>query len=190
MDASEIKINAVLPTDGSGLWSDVAKGVRVTKLRLRVLESETNGQQPDFGELRVHFDRRTWRIDQHGLIYTDGLFLSGLRPLLNSIGLAGRDVDYSEQGMQCDDYVSCDDEGEFISSWIDYHLKIAFQSKPFAVESGYISLDMGRPGTLHLVRGRWLPEYSEKYLTGASPNDRRLVQWTALVSHTLSSEVG
>jgi hypothetical protein len=40
-----------------------------------------------------------------------------LQAYCNSIGLAGDDVGYSEQGMQGDNYVSCDVGGKFIASY-------------------------------------------------------------------------
>ena len=36
---------------------------------------------------------------------------------LHQHGLPGNDVDYSEQGMQGDDYVSCDVGEEFLKAW-------------------------------------------------------------------------
>jgi len=62
----------------------------------------------DFGELRVYFNTATWDVDKDGLIYTDSLFLEELCGLLTSMGIDASDVSYSEQGMQGDNYVSCD----------------------------------------------------------------------------------
>ena len=73
-------------------------------------------EERDFGELRVYFNTKTWDISKHGLIYTDSQFLRDLIRFLAAHGLA-LDVDYSEQGMQGDDYVSLDVEGKFIASW-------------------------------------------------------------------------
>lgn len=64
-----------------------------------------------YGELRIYFNKKDWNIDKDGLIYTDDLFLKGLKKHLVELGCsvrASRDVDYSEQGMQDDDFVSCD----------------------------------------------------------------------------------
>jgi hypothetical protein len=108
----ELKKPVTLNTDGRGLWSDCARQVSVTALSLPYVADDN-----DFGELRIHFDTDTWNLDEHGLIYTDKQFERELKKFLNGIGLAGSDVDYSEQGMQGDDYVSCDVGGKFISSW-------------------------------------------------------------------------
>lgn len=105
-------LDVVLSTDGSSLWSDVAKPVKIVGLSLSYVNTDE-----DFGELRVYFDTKSWDVDTDGLIYTDSGFMSQLKELLKRIGLAGNYVSYSEQGMQGDNYVSCDVEEEFIRSY-------------------------------------------------------------------------
>lgn len=103
----------IFNTDGKrGLWSNKAKAVEIVDMRLHV-----HFEEKDFGELCVEFNEDTWDIEEDGLIYTDTGFMAELREFLNAHGLAGADVDYSEQGMQGDDYVSCDVGKEFIASW-------------------------------------------------------------------------
>lgn len=101
-----------LNTSGDGYWSNQAKSVTVTGLRVAYINNEQ-----DFGELRVFFDPKSWNVDKDGLIYTDKQFLKELRALLDSLGLVGSNVDYSEQGMQGMDYVSCDVGQAFLDSW-------------------------------------------------------------------------
>ncbi len=101
----------ILNTNGRGLWSNVAKAVTIVDMKLGYIADEK-----DFGELCVYFDK-SWEVDKDGLIYTDRQFEKELREFLNSHGLAGDDVDYSEQGMQGDDYVSCDVGEKFLNSW-------------------------------------------------------------------------
>ena len=103
---------ANLETDGRGLWSDRKAEVRTTHLSTIVYGE-------DFGELRVYFDPETWDVVTDGLIYTDDKFLAQLRVALQSVRLAGDDVDYSEQGMQGGDYVSLDVGKDFIDTWND-----------------------------------------------------------------------
>jgi hypothetical protein len=43
--------------------------------------------------------------------------MSYLQDFLNQHGLTGKDVDYSEQGMQGNGYVSCDVGKPFLDSW-------------------------------------------------------------------------
>ena len=113
-------VNVVLHTDGEGLWSEVAKAVTVNGLSLNLWHADEAEEEFDlsFGELQVKFDLSSWDPREDGLIYTDRRFEDELRAYLNSIGLKGDDVDYSEQGMQGDDYVSCDVGADFIESWL------------------------------------------------------------------------
>jgi hypothetical protein len=101
----------VFNTDGSGYWSNKAKSVEIVDVRLGYVSDEK-----DFGELCVYFND-TWDNDADGLIYTDRLFLLQLQMFLEEQGLSAN-VDYSEQGMQGDDYVSLDVEDDFIASWV------------------------------------------------------------------------
>ena len=107
-----LKVNQIVSTDGSGLWSNTAKQVRILGLSVPYISDEQ-----DFGELRVHFDVAYWDVNEDGLIYTDRQFERELQDLLTNMGLAGADVSYSEHGMQGDDYVSLDVGEEFIASW-------------------------------------------------------------------------
>jgi len=98
-----VKVKAVLHTNGKGLWSRAIANVKV-----ELLEYDKPAGH-SLGELRVYFDEKHWPVDKFGLIYTDDLFLKELHGLLKKHNLLqDYDVDYSEQGMQGDDYVSCD----------------------------------------------------------------------------------
>jgi hypothetical protein len=102
----------ILSTVGDGYWSNAAKPVLITDMKLGYISDEL-----DFGELRVYFDTKFWDVEKDGLIYTDSNFCSELREFLNDQGLVGKDVSYSEQGMQGDDYVSLDIGKKFLKSW-------------------------------------------------------------------------
>ena len=102
-----------LHTNGKGYWSNVAKAVDITKLDLQYCTAER-----DFGELCVYFNTNSWDVNTNGLIYTDKLFMTELRAYLQTIGFTAEeanDVSYSEQGMQTDEYVSCDVGAVFIA---------------------------------------------------------------------------
>lgn len=103
----------IFNTSGDGYWSSVVNA------QVEIVDMEVSycSDEKDFGELRVIFNTDTWNVDEHGLIYTDKLFMQQLREFLKQHGLAGDDVSYSEQGMQGDDYVSCDMGAKFIRSW-------------------------------------------------------------------------
>lgn len=107
------KFNTTLHTNGSGYWSNKARAVETTKLVLAYTNDEL-----DFGELRVYFNTDTWDTDTDGLIYTDKQFITELRTALTNAGFDASDVDYSEQGMQGDNYVSCDVGECFINTFM------------------------------------------------------------------------
>lgn len=110
---------ATLHTNGTGYWSTAVKAVRVTELRVNYIN-----KAHDFGELCVLFNTDDWCAVKDGLIYTDSLFLQELRHLITEMGYAGDDVGYSEQGMQGDNYVSCDVGEEFIASYNAKHADV------------------------------------------------------------------
>ena len=109
-----------LNTAGNGLWSNESQAVSIVNIELGTA-TLWEGDPPDelFGELRVYFNPETWDVRELGLIYTDKRFLAELRAFLNSHGLPGADVCYSEQGMQGDDYVSLDAGGKFYAAWME-----------------------------------------------------------------------
>ncbi len=102
-----------LNTNGSGYWSDAKKTVLVEYI-------SCDAQDDDFAELCVKFNTQTWNVDADGLIYTDKQFLHELRAALIANGFsaaAANDVEYSEQGMQGLNYVSCDVGAKFIKAF-------------------------------------------------------------------------
>jgi len=123
-------------TAGNGLWSGEERTVRITDMQLGYVADEL-----DFGELRVYFDRRTWNVNEHGLIYTDRQFMRELQAFLTEHGLVGKDVSYSEQGMQGDDYVSLDIGEDFLQAWaakfgMDLQAKVDADNAAFAARWG------------------------------------------------------
>ena len=113
-----MKFEHQLHTNGHGLWSDCATAVRTTSISLAYVDDDES-----FGELRVYFNPEDWDCDKQGLIYTDPLFIRELCAALEQGGLSSIGIDYSEQGMQGDDYVSLDVGAEFISSWCARYIK-------------------------------------------------------------------
>ena len=135
--------DVVLHTDGKrGLWSNVAKAVRIVDMKIGYIDDDFEpGKHPTFGELRVYFDTDTWDVREDGLIYTDRGFLKELREFLDAHGLVGKDVSYSEQGMQGDDYVSLDVGGKFLKAWgekfaINWDAKVRKQEQAFKARWG------------------------------------------------------
>ena len=102
-----------LHTNGTGYWSTTATAVTVEALDLQYITNDK-----DFGELCIHFNTNDWDTATDGLIYTDKLFMQELRAYLQTVGFTeaeANDVNYSEQGMQSDNYVSCDVGAVFIA---------------------------------------------------------------------------
>ena len=108
-----MNVFTTLHTNGNGYWSNKRKAVDVTKLDLQYCTPEK-----DFGELCVYFTKASWDTTVDGLVYTDKLFMQELRAYLQTLGFTeaeANDVNYSEQGMQTDNYVSCDVGAVFIA---------------------------------------------------------------------------
>jgi len=100
-------------TNGKGYWSNVQKAVEIVDMQVAYINDER-----DFGELRVYFNTDTWDVNVDGLIYTDKQFRNELQAFLIAHGLPGKDVSYSEQGMQGDNYVSFDIvSAKFLRAW-------------------------------------------------------------------------
>ena len=107
-----------LHTNGRGYWSSKATAVTIEALDLQYITNDK-----DFGELCIHFatdelGANCWDTATDGLIYTDKLFMAELRTYLQTVGFTeaeANDVSYSEQGMQSDNYVSCDVGAVFIA---------------------------------------------------------------------------
>lgn len=97
---------------GNGLWSNVKGTVEIVDMRLGYVNDER-----DFGELCVYFNDKHWDVNIDGLIYTDHSFMTDLRNFLALHGLNNLDIEYSEQGMQGDDYVSLDVGADFLQAW-------------------------------------------------------------------------
>lgn len=114
----EKDVDAVLNTNGSSLWSDKAKPVRITKIWVESRWYE--GEDDAWGTVKVYFNTDDWNYETDGLIYTDDMFEEDLVYFLSSIvpGFDGTDFGYSEQGMQGDDYVDFDIGGDSLAKLI------------------------------------------------------------------------
>ena len=100
-------------TNGKGYWSRAVKAVRIVDMQVTYINDER-----DFGELRVYFNTEDWDVNTDGLIYTDKQWRNELQAFLDTQGLSGKDISYSEQGMQGDNYVSLDIvSAAFINTW-------------------------------------------------------------------------
>ena len=114
-----MKVDINTMCDGMGLWSRrPLRRVHISKINIGYINDEE-----DFGELRATFDKG-WKVSDAGLIYTDALWIKDFRIGLIAHGFsseAADNVDYSEQGMQGDDYVSMDVGKKFLDEWKTIH---------------------------------------------------------------------
>lgn len=121
---------AVAKTAGNGYWSRDIRKVIHSKAELCLwdnqLDDYVNLNIPiKFCEMRVYFPKKNWDVTKHGLIYTDPQWIKDFRASLVLLGFSAnsvRNVDYTEQGMQGDNYVSLYVNSAFI--------KKAFKLKP------------------------------------------------------------
>ncbi len=110
----------VASTNGRGLWSDVCKKVVHARANLSLWDTEVGEfyfNKLKHAELRVYFTKKYWDVDKHGLIYTDPNWIKQARQCFVNMGFSKnsvKSIDYTENGMQGNDYVSLDVESSFI----------------------------------------------------------------------------
>jgi hypothetical protein len=122
--ADRITVNFLTQTEGDGLWSGARKKVRIIGLSLN-----------DAFDFKVYFlteGQDSWDPYKDGLIYTDEGWLRSLRANLKILGFSDRSInsiDYSEQGMQGDDFVSLDADDPFIKEFCEkYNVEVDNES--------------------------------------------------------------
>lgn len=95
-------------TNGRGLWSNIERKVDIDSIVVHWADMDINDEPWRSVEVRVGFTPETWDINEDGLIYTDTRFTAGVRKILKNRGLAliSKDLNYTEQGMQGENYVS------------------------------------------------------------------------------------
>lgn len=122
---------AVTKTAGNGHWSRDIRKIIHSRAELCLwddqLDDYVNRNLPiKFGEMRVYFPKKNWDVTKHGLIYTDPQWIKDFRASLVSLGFSAnsvRNVDYTEQGMQGDNYVSLDVDNAFIKQALKLNTK-------------------------------------------------------------------
>lgn len=118
LDSTDVRFDEPfdIPVGDDGLWSsdDCPSSFRATGLAINYC-SDTY----DHGELHVNFNPLLWDVRVHGLVYTDSTAEQGIRDMLQELGIDG-EVAYSEQGMQGEDYISLDTNGEFLASYVEF----------------------------------------------------------------------
>jgi len=108
-----LKTPMLCQTNGDGYWSGTNRTVATTKVEIEVGEIEFSLHRGTVFlpvHIKAFFPKRSWDTDKHGLIYTDSLWLKDFRKQFAkqfpSLAWAANKIDYTEQGMQGDNYVS------------------------------------------------------------------------------------
>jgi hypothetical protein len=122
-----IKKPIVCKTDGKGLWSEAARTITIRRIELDYISpnfdfadtTDSDGlyivtDSDMYVTFRVYFTKKDWNIHKHGFIYTDNSFIRDLRKQMNDLPMfrgifttrGDAAVDYTEQGMQGENYVS------------------------------------------------------------------------------------
>lgn len=109
-----MKTSFTLETDGSGLWSREKRKIKIVRVEFGAYNNE----------ICLFFTKNSWDPDKHGLIYTDKKFINGLRQYMIASGVpkeVAKDLDYTEQGMQGEGYVSLefsDKTNRYLLNWL------------------------------------------------------------------------
>ena len=131
MSEKTLNVGFMTRNGNDGLWSDaVPRDVRIHMLNVNTWED--NLETSDFAELRAYFNTRDWGIRSLGLLYTDEGWMKTFKENLRKMGFseaAIKDVDYSEQGMQGDDFVSMDVGDAFIREFVKYDSEAIYEVK-------------------------------------------------------------
>jgi hypothetical protein len=92
-------------TNGKGFWSNTVAEVNIVGYELTHLTCYRNDY---YSYTKLYFDN-SWNTKEYGLIYTDPLFIKDVTLNLKPI-LKFKSIDYTENGMQGNNYVSleCD----------------------------------------------------------------------------------
>ena len=96
-----------IPVGYGSKWAGMPHPGHITgELVFKLFETEDD----TWLEAKFYFDPATWDIDRYGLIYTDRTFMSELQNRLtaNKGFKHAQGIDYSECGMQGDNFIHMD----------------------------------------------------------------------------------
>jgi len=108
-----LKTPMLCQTKGDGHWSGNTRTVATSKIEMEVGDIDASLYWCKVFlpvHMKVYFPKKSWDTDKHGLIYTDSLWLKDFRKQFAkqfpSLAWVVKKIDYTEQGMQGDNYVS------------------------------------------------------------------------------------
>lgn len=88
-----------------GLWGANAEPIEFEVSEAEVIYGDAESKH---GFVSLNIRLKDYQAGQHGLVYTDPVFLDSLKAVLAQAGMDGEALHYSEAGMQGDDYVNLD----------------------------------------------------------------------------------
>ena len=105
----------VMPTQDKTLWADAGelpKKFNVTKMKIAIYDEQDDQDPYSYGNggLIVYHNAGTWKM------YTDDVTRVQIADYL---GIANKDIDFSEQGMQDEEYMHFDIEDDAVAQLID-----------------------------------------------------------------------
>ena len=105
----------VMPTQDKTLWADAGelpKKFNVTKMKIAIYDEQDDEDPYSYGNggLLVYHNAGTWKM------YTDDVTRVQIADYL---GIANKDIDFSEQGMQDEEYMHFDIEDDAVAQLID-----------------------------------------------------------------------
>ncbi len=107
-------------TSGDGYWSDVEnRKVRVIKITPETIWDK-------YIIFRAYFNTKEWRWKRDGLIYTDSRWLREFQNAFIKLGLPkalAKSIDYTEQGMQGNNYVSLETNNNRFAEYMGWAFK-------------------------------------------------------------------
>lgn len=100
-------------TSGKGIWSNRVCPVAVSRVKISISDWSDDGFDWPLGcrgyvAIDAYFSKKSWNTSKHGLIYTDPKWIKEFNKQMKAINpdLFCSEIDYTEQGMQGDNFVS------------------------------------------------------------------------------------
>jgi hypothetical protein len=107
-------------TSGDGWWSSQEdKNVKVIAIKPQIIWDRHI-------TFKAYFRKKDWNWRKHGLIYTDSRWLREFRRNLIQLGVPSRiakSIDYTEQGMQGNNYVSLETNRSELARFMGWELE-------------------------------------------------------------------
>ena len=109
-----------LYVSGDGEYCKSYKSVRIVDMNIFAMINDNKADECEYEGVvvEVKFDSRDWKIEDDGLIYTDSGFLSDLQLFFESKGVDASALEYTEHGMQGEEWVSLEADEAFFRTAI------------------------------------------------------------------------